>query len=219
MSEVSAPAEPIILAQVQIGEGCQFEPYTILGKPPRGAREGEFPTVLGSGCVIRSHTVIYAGNSIGHRFQTGHHVTIREHNQIGDDVSIGTGSIIEHHIIIGRGVRIHSGVFIPEYTVLEEGCWIGPAVVATNALHPLCPSAKQCLRGPTVRCGAKVGANVTLLPGVEIGAGALVGAGSVVADDVPAGSVVVGNPARVIKQVADLRCPFGLVEKPYPAEP
>jgi acetyltransferase-like isoleucine patch superfamily enzyme len=211
----SAPT-PIVFPDTEIGADAEIDPYVIIGRPPRGAAPGEFCTVLGSCCTLRSHTVIYAGNAIGDRFQTGHHVTIREHNTIGSDVSIGTGSVIEHHISIGNGVRIHSRAFIPEYTVLEDGCWIGPGVVATNALHPLCSRAKDCMKGPTVRRGAKIGANVTLLPGVEIGAGALVGAGSVVVDDVPPGTVVAGNPARVVKRTSDLRCPAGLVSEPYP---
>jgi acetyltransferase-like isoleucine patch superfamily enzyme len=98
-------------------------------------------------------------------------------------------------------------VFIPEYSVLEEGCWIGPNVVFTNAKYPLSPGVKDNLAGPTIRKGAKIGANVTLLPGVVIGENALVGAGSVVVRDVPPGAVVAGNPARVIRQISELPYP------------
>jgi acetyltransferase-like isoleucine patch superfamily enzyme len=163
--------------------------------------------------------VIYAGNTIGDNFQTGHQVMIRELNDIGREVSIGTGSVIEHHVKIGDRVRIHSRVFIPEFSVLEEGCWIGPGVVMTNAFHPLCPKVKDCLVGPTVKKGAKIGANATLLPGVVIGENALVGAGAVVTKDVPAGAVVAGNPAKIIKQIDELDCPFDLIAKPYGGEP
>jgi len=140
---------------------------------------------------------------------------IRESNVIGNNVSIGTQSVIEHHVKIGNGVRIHSQTFISEYSVLEEGCWIGPNVVLTNAYHPLCPKAKECLRGPTIKKNARIGANATLLPDITIGANALAGAGSVVVDDVPDGKVVVGVPARVIKDVCELTCPYGLIERPY----
>lgn len=151
--------------------------------------------------------MIYAGNRIGKRFQSGHNALIREENSIGDDVSIGSGSIIEHHVKIEDGVRIHSRAFVPEFSILEAGCWIGPGVVITNAKYPLAPDAKKTLKGATVRRGAKVGANSTLLPGVVIGENALVGAGSVVTKDVPAGAVVAGNPAKVIKMVSEL--PYG----------
>jgi acetyltransferase-like isoleucine patch superfamily enzyme len=196
-----------VYENVTLGAGAIVEDYCVLGVPPRGARDGELATSVGDGAVVRSHTVIYAGNVIGRNFQTGHKVNIRESNRIGDNVSVGTLSVIEHHVEIGDNVRIHTQAFIPEYSVLEEGCWIGPNVVLTNAKYPMSPGAKDRLAGPVIRKGAKIGANATLLPGVVIGENALVGAGAVVAHDVPPGAVVAGNPARVIRQVAEL--PYG----------
>lgn len=189
---------------VYLEPGAQIGEYVILGVPPRGKEPGEPETHVGPNAVIRSHTVIYAGNTIGSNFQTGHSAMIRELNEIGDNVSIGTHSIIEHHVTIGNGVRIHSQAFIPEYSVLEDGCWIGPNVVFTNALYPLAPDVKENLQGPVIRPGAKIGANATLLPAIVVGRNALVGAGAVVVHDVPDGKVVVGNPARIIRDVADL---------------
>ena len=189
---------------VTLGEGTAVEPYCILGTPPRGAKDGELATSIGDGSVIRSHTVIYAGNVIGRNFQTGNKVNIRESNRIGNNVSVGTLSVIEHHVEIGDGVRIHTQAFIPEYSVLEAGCWIGPNVVLTNAKYPLSPGVKDQLAGAVIRKGAKIGANATILPGVVVGENALVGAGAVVVRDVAPGSVVVGNPARVVNQMSQL---------------
>ena len=177
---------------------AEIDEFVILGRPARGHEPGEVPLVIGLSCVIRSHTVIYAGNRIGSHFQTGHTVMIREENTIGNNVSIGTQSIIEHHVTIGNNVRIHSQVFVPEFSVLEDGCWLGPRVVLTNARYPISLGVKDRLEGPTIESGAIIGANATLLPGVRIGRQALVGAGSVVTKDVAPGAVVVGNPARVI---------------------
>jgi acetyltransferase-like isoleucine patch superfamily enzyme len=129
---------------------------------------------------------------------------VRELNEIGDDVSIGTHSIIEHHVKLGDGVRIHSNVFIPEYSTIDAGAWVGPSAVFTNAAYPLGRDAKKMLKGPHLLPGAKIGANATLLPGVVIGRNALVGAGAVVVHDVPHGKVVAGNPARIIKDVAEI---------------
>lgn len=195
---------PVIYPNTELGEGAAIGEFVVLGVPPRGHAPGELRLVIGPRATIRSHSVVYAGNIIGAGLETGHGVLIRESNEIGDDVSIGSHSIVEHHVIIGRGVRIHSNAFIPEFSVLEAGAWVGPNVVLTNALYPLGRGVKESLRGPTIRSGAKIGANATLLPGIVVGQGALVGAGAVVLDDVPDGAVVVGNPARLVGPVSDV---------------
>lgn len=194
----------VIHPNVRLGDGSQVGEYVILGEPPRDAVPGELETLIGPGAVIRSHSVIYAGNRIGEGFQSGHGVMIRESNQIGDHVSIGTHSIIEHHVRIGNNVRVHSDVFIPEFCVLEDDCWIGPAVIMTNADYPRSRDVKQQLRGAVIRKGARIGAGVVLLPGVTIGRNALIGAGAVVVSDVEDDAVMVGNPARLIKHVTDI---------------
>ncbi len=205
----------VIYQNVHLGEGTDLQLFCEIGVPPRGAADGELETHIGDNSVIRSHTVIYAGNQIGRNFQTGHGVLLRELNTIGDHVSVGSHTVIEHHVQIEDHVRIHSQAFIPEYSVLMEGCWIGPNVVLTNARHPLAPNVKENLAGVIIERGAKIGANTTILPGVRIGEMALVGAGAVVTADVPAGAVVVGNPARVIKMVSDLVDPSSVTGEQY----
>ena len=189
---------------VRLGRNVQIGDHAVIGEPARGHAPGDVETVIGDDAVIRSHTVIYAGNRIGDRFQTGHGVLLREDNEIGDDVSVGTGSVLEHHLKVESGVRIHSQAFVPEMTVLRAKCWIGPRVCITNARYPLSPTVKHELIGADIGEGAKVGANATLLPGVKIGRNALVGAGTVVVKDVPEDAVVVGNPARVVNTMANL---------------
>lgn len=123
-----------IYPNVHLGPGAQIGEYVIIGTPPRGKEPGELETRIGPNAVLRSHTVIYAGNGIGANFQAGHGVMIRELNKIGNNVSVGTHSIIEHHVRIGTNVRIHSNAFIPENSVLEDGSWVGLNAVLTNAL-------------------------------------------------------------------------------------
>ena len=191
----------LVLAGVEVPPDAILGPFVILGEVPGGSVDPSRRTVLGPGARIRSHTVVYAGNRIGARFQTGHGVLVREDNWIGDDVSIGSGTVLEHHVQIGDRVRIHSQAFVPEYTQLEDDCWIGPNVVITNAKYPRSPGVKDNLSGVRVCRGAKIGANTTVLPGVVIGADALVGAGSVATKDVAPGAVVAGNPARLITTI------------------
>lgn len=194
-----------IHSNVKIGNGTIIGDFCVIGEPPRGKHAGELETRIGARAVIRSHTVIYAGNIIGDDFQTGHGALVREENQIGDNVSIGSHSIVERHVTIGNGVRIHSNAFVPEFSILEDDCWLGPNVVVTNARYPRSKNVKETLQGATIKRGAKIGANATILPGVVIGENALVGAGAVVVDDVPDGAVVVGNPARVVKQIDEIK--------------
>ena len=193
-----------IFPGVEIGNGSIVEDYCVIGAPPRGKKAGELETTIGPGAILRSHTVVYAGNRIGENFQTGNKVNIRESNEIGNNVSVGTLSVIEHHVRIGNNVRMHSQVFVPEYTVIEDDAWLGPSVVVTNAKYPLSKDVKETLAGPVIRKGAKIGANATILPGVVIGVNSLVGAGSVVTKDVPDNAVVAGNPAKLIKMITTL---------------
>jgi acetyltransferase-like isoleucine patch superfamily enzyme len=202
MSKSVIAKTAIIHPNVELGEGSIVEDYCIIGKPSRGKEEQK--TTIGKNAIIRSHTIIYAGNRIGDNFQTGDHATIREENTIGNNVSIGTKSDVQHHVRIEDDVRIHSLSLIPEHTVLEKGCWIGPQVSITNASYPNSALAKENLKGVTVEEHAKIGANATILPGITIGRNTLVGAGAVVTKDVPANAVIVGNPAREIKKIHDL---------------
>jgi len=208
----------VVAPDVELGDGSVVEELCIVGRHT-GGTGSVARTVIGAQAVIRSHTVVYAGNVIGARFQTGHHVLLRESNTIGDSVSVGSLSVVEHHVTIGTGVRIHSQCFIPEYSVLEDGAWIGPRVTLTNAPFPRCPDVSKCLKGVHVGRDARVGANVTILPGVSIGERALIGAGAIVTKNVPAGAVVVGTPAQPVKSIEDLLCPVGLDHRPYPSRP
>lgn len=203
-----------VFGGVDLGERVCVEGPCVLGKPPRGTSEGERELRVGKDSTIRPFTTIYAGTTIGDRFQTGQGVSIREDNVIGDDVSVGTNAVLEAGNRIGNRVRIHTGCFL-ELVTVEDDVFIAPNVVFADDPHPPCPRYEDCVGGAVVRQGARIGSNSTILPGVVIGRGALVGAGSVVVEDVPEGMVVVGSPARVVKRVDELVCRTGLMDRPY----
>lgn len=204
----------MIYPNVDVGEGTVIQEGAIVGEPPRGAQPGELKTTIGAGGFIRSGTVIYAGVVIGDRFQSGHGALIRENNTIGNDCSVGSNAVLEVGNQIGDGTRIHSGCFL-EHTQLGARVFLAPHVVFTDDPHPMCPRYLECVLGATVEDDVSIGANSTILPGLRIGSGSLIGAGSVVTKNVEAGTVVAGSPAIRIKAVTELVCFKGFYERPY----
>jgi acetyltransferase-like isoleucine patch superfamily enzyme len=196
-------------APVHLGKGHRIDRLAILGELP-GRAIKDTQLWIGEGAVVRAFSVIYAGSRIGAQLETGHHTVIREENQIGDRFRIWNHSTIDYGCVIGHGVRIHNHVYVAQFTTIEDDAFLAPGVMVANDKHPICT---DCMKGPTIRRGARVGINVTLLPEITIGEESLVGAGAVVTKDVPARAVVVGNPARVIGTVDEVRCPKRVLER------
>lgn len=198
----------------EIEQPLDMEAGVILGQKP-GRTPLDPRLLLGPGARLRAGTIIYAGSRIGARLETGHYVIIREDNDIGDDVKIWNNTTIDYGCRIGKRVKIHCNGYIAQFTVLEDDVFLAPGVSIANDPHPGCDFSKKCMRGPTIQAGAQIGAGVTILPFVTIGRKALVGAGSVVTKDVPAETVVAGNPARVRRSIYELGCPVDLTDHPY----
>lgn len=201
-------------AHVSIGSFRSIDPDVLLGyRTGRGGVDLELR--IGPGACLRSGTVIYQGSRIGSGLETGHNVVIREQNEIGDDFALWNNSVIDYGCKIGNGVKIHTNCYIAQFTEIHDGVFMAPGVTIANDPHPGCPQSAECMRGPVIETGAQIGVNVTILPMVRIGARALVGSGAVVTKDVPADTVVYGNPARPGRSIYELDCPVDLRERPY----
>jgi acetyltransferase-like isoleucine patch superfamily enzyme len=189
------------LGRVRGGEDVVADPGVLLGY--LSGRSDDDELHLGPGARLRSGTVLYAGLRAGARLSTGHNVVLREGSVLGDDVSVWSGSVVDYGCVIGDRVKIHTSCYVAQYTVLEDDAFLAPGVSISNDLYPGSAESAGAMRGPRICRGAQVGVNSTVLPYVTVGAGAVVGAGSVVVHDVPEGVVVVGSPARVLGPVPD----------------
>src|SRR5205807_2854359 len=187
-------------ARIILADPHDIDPQAVGGQVS-GRTIADQSLEIGPHANVRAFTVIYAGSRIGSHLETGHGAVIREENKIGDHLSIWNQSTIDYGCVIGSNVKIHTGVYVAQFTTIEDDVFLAPGVMIANDRHPVCP---DCLQGPTIKRGARVGINATLLPGVVIGEGALVGAAAVVTRDVPPGMVVAGNPARVVGEVEAL---------------
>ena len=193
-----------------IGEGCQILDGAVVGKQPSlsprstAKREELPPAELGAGTIVSTGAIVFAGTRVGERVIVGDQACVRERVEIGDDVVIGRGSLVENDTTIGRLTKIQAMAYITAYSTLEEEVFIAPCVQTTNDnFMGRTEKRRELMKGPTIRRGARVGGGAVLCPGVEIGEEAFVGAGAVVVRDVPPRTVVVGNPARVLREVPE----------------
>jgi acetyltransferase-like isoleucine patch superfamily enzyme len=205
---VSVAATAIVYPGTLIGDGCRILDYAVVGKPPilgprSTAKQEDLPPLeLGAGTIVSTGAIVFAGTKLGARVIVGDQACVRERCEIGDDVVIGRGALVENDTTIGSLTKIQAMAYITAYTTIEDNVFVAPCVQTTNDNFMGRTEKRHKLRkGPTIRRGARVGAGAVLCPAVEIGEEAFVGAGAVVVKDVPPRVVVVGNPARVLRDV------------------
>lgn len=204
-----------IYTNVLSGKDCNFGDFAIIGLPPRGYQDGQLPTILGERVEIQSHAVICSGNILGDDSIAGHGLYMRHNNRIGKRAKIGALSVLEANIIIEDDVIIEPQGGIADSTIIEQGGLIGSQTMFASVLHPLCPKAKECERGPHLYRGVTVGGNVTIYPDLRIGEGAYIIPGSVVMRDVRPYAVVAGHPAKEIGDIFTLYPQIVERVKPY----
>jgi len=138
---------------------------------------------------------------IGEGTRVWQFVVILKGAKIGQDCNICAHTLIESDVIIGNNVTVKSGVQVWDGTRIEDNVFLGPNATLTNDLMPRSKQYPEIFSGIILKKDSSIGANATLLPGITIGEGAMVGAGAVVTKDVPDYAVVVGNPAKVIRYI------------------
>ena len=193
-----------------LGEGVRVLEHAVVGKQPTLSprsttrREPLPPTVIGDGTVVSTGAIVFAGSTIGARVIVGDQACLRERVTIADDVVVGRGSLVENDTTIGARTKIQADAYVTAYSTVEEDVFIAPCVVTTNDnFMGRTEKRLELMKGPTIRRGARIGGGAVLCPGVEVGEEAFVGAGAVVTKDVAPRMVVVGSPARAIREVPE----------------
>ncbi|HEX4806435.1 MAG TPA: acyltransferase [Conexibacter sp.] len=205
---VTFGAHVVVHDGVEIGDGVTIEDGVVLGKRPRlapgsAAAGAVEPLRIGDGATICCGAVVFAGARIGDGAIVGDQAYVRERAVVGARSVIGRGSVVDNDVIVGARVRVQTNVYLTAFSVVEDDVFVGPCATTTNddAMGRL--AAATPLRGATLRRACRIGGGAVLTPGVEVGEEAFVAAGAVVTRDVPPRAVVMGVPARVVREVPD----------------
>ena len=200
----------IVYPGTKLGDGVKVLEHAVVGKQPSLSprsttkREELPPAEIGDGTIVSTGAVVFAGTKVGARVILGDQSCVRERVVVGEDVVIGRGSLVENDTTIGAMTKIQAEVYVTAYSTVEEHVFIAPCVVTTNDnFMGRTERRHELIKGPTIRRGARIGGGAILLPGVEIGEEAFVGAGAVVTKNVEPRMLVVGNPARVMRGVPE----------------
>jgi acetyltransferase-like isoleucine patch superfamily enzyme len=196
-----------IMPGTRVSADTIVHPYTVIGKQPLGAgnlvatvTQDHPPPIIGSNCVLGPLAVIYAGVIIGEHTLIGEHTSIREGTVIGHHCVLGPCVTTQPRVQIGNWVRIIHLCHLGPGTIIEDDVFIGPGVIFQND-KTAARSKEPVWAAPICRRGVSIGSGAIIGPGIEIGEGALVGAGAVVTRDVPPMTIVMGVPARVVRDV------------------
>ncbi|MEK6227735.1 MAG: acyltransferase [Actinomycetota bacterium] len=192
-----------------IGGEATIQDGAIIGKPlALGARSVASrdplpPAEIGAGAKVCAGAVVVAGAVVGEGAVIGDQSHVRERAVIGEQSVVGRGSAVDNDVTVGARVRIQTGCYLTAFSVIEDDVFLAPGVTLTNDDTMGRHGPDHELRGATLRRACRVGAGVVLVPGVEVGEEAFVAAGAVVTKDVPARAVVMGVPARQVREVPD----------------
>ncbi|HWX96295.1 MAG TPA: DapH/DapD/GlmU-related protein [Solirubrobacteraceae bacterium] len=205
---VSFGAYVVVHAGTIIGDGCAIEDHAVLGKRPRLASHsrslGDVGDLeLAEGVKVGAGAVVFAGARVGAETIIGDQSFVRERSWIGGGSVVGRGSVVDNDVELGARARVQTGVYLTAFTLVEDDVFIGPGVTTTNDNTMGRHDPETPVAGPVLRHACRIGGGAVLAPGVEIGVEAYVAAGAVVVSDVPPRAVVMGVPARVVREVSE----------------
>jgi len=199
----------VIHEGTKIGDGTFIDDGSILGRVPRtGSLSSKKavkelpPLEIGRDCVISACVILYRGTKVGNEVMIGDIVSIREQNVIGDKTIIARLLSMEPRTVIGKRVRTAAVTHLTSDMIIEDDAFIGSHISTTND-NKMGRGVTDVFKGPHIKRGARIGSNSTLLPGVIIGEEAVVAAGALVSRDVPDRKIVMGVPARVVRDVPE----------------
>ena len=207
--DVELGGNVVIHGGTRVGGGARIQDGAVIGKPlalgsrSSTRREEPEPAVVGEGATVAAGAVVVAGASIGPRAFVGDQSHVRERAVIGEESAIGRGSQVDFDVTVGARVRVQTGCYLAGRSVVEDDVFVAPGVVTTNDRHATRHGPDYQLEGVVLRRACRIGGGAVLLPGVEVGEEAFVGAGAVVTRDVPARTVVVGVPAKPVRDVPE----------------
>ena len=202
-------AHVVIHAGTVLGSGLRLGDACVIGKPPvlgarsTATRELPGPARLGDGVAIGAGAVVVAGAVLGEGCVVADQSHVRERAEIGAQTVVGRAVSVENDVRIGARVRLQTNAYVTAWSVIEDDVFVAPGVLLTNDPTAGRRAQGQELRGAVLRRACRIGAGAILLPGVEVGEEAFVGAGAVVTADVPPRAVAIGVPARVTREVAE----------------
>ncbi len=199
----------VIYPGVEIGDGVDIMEGAVIGRIPKGARAiarqispDYKKVIIGEGAVISPHVVIYTDVTIGSGTLIGDGASIREGCSVGDECIISRNVSINYNTKIGNKTKIMDNTHITGNMLVGDEVFISALVVTTNDNNiGKMGYDDSFIKGPVIEDGVLIGAGANLLPNIKIGTNSIVGAGAVVTKDVPAGKVVMGVPAKVVKDV------------------
>jgi len=207
--DVEIGGNVVVHAGTVIGVAATLQDAVVLGKPlalgkrSTAAREPPPPAVIGAGATICAGAVVVAGARVGAGAIVGDQAHVRERSEIGEDTVIGRASAVDNDVTIGARVRIQTGCYITAFSTIEADVFVAPGVTLTNDDTMARHGPDIALRGAVLRRACRIGGGAVLVPGVEVGEEAFVAAGAVVTRDVPPRAVVMGVPARQVREVPE----------------